>query len=312
MITVIFNTLNDNYEARMTLKSILDTAGQKVNIIIVDDCSDTPFEFNEPAPNLRIMRMRKRIGCGPTRHVGITAATTEFILIVDGHMRFQPGWVEAAESRIADRPKTIHSATCLGLDQHQQMDISNHRGAYNGAWLNILGPDPNKPSLTQVLEGVWMKDRPDEDDYEISCIMGASYFMRREWYFHIGGLKSLRMWGSDEPLLSLKTWLAGGECRIMKTVQIGHKFRQPEEQGFKISEWNTLWNKMFVLYTVMNTAESTFLIKRLPRSVEMKRATEQFESDRHFVEVERCYNEKIFTRDLRWYCDRFDLKYPLT
>ena len=42
----------------MTTKSILETAGDSVDIIAVDDASDIPFEFNEPAPNLKIMRMR--------------------------------------------------------------------------------------------------------------------------------------------------------------------------------------------------------------------------------------------------------------
>ncbi len=194
------------------------------------------------------------------------------------------------------------------------MDLSKHKGAYNGATINILGPDQNKPQETQVFEGVWVKDRPDEDDYEIGCIMGACYFIPRGWFFHIGGLRNLRMWGLDEPFLSLKTWLAGGECRMMKTVQIGHKFRTSKEQDFKISKWNTEFNRLFSLATILNPKEADFLIRRIPHSVELKRAKEHFEKDCHIVEYERLYNQWIFSgqgRDLRWYCEKFGLRYPL-
>ena len=227
-------------------------------------------------------------------------------------MRFQQGWVEAAMERLPGAPKTIHCATCLGLDQLQQMDITKPRGAYSGARLNILGPDPNNQAQTQVFEGVWEKDRPNEDGYDLGCIMGACYFMPREWFFHIGGLKYLRMWGCDEPYLSMKSWLAGGDCRMMKTVQIGHKVRTGEEQPFKTDMWNILWNKMFCLRTLFNPTESEFLVKRIKHSVERKRACEQLEADSRIVEVERLYNQSIFTRDLSWYCEKFGIRYPLT
>lgn len=311
-LTVIFNTLNDNYEARMTTKSILETAGDKVDIIAVDDHSDSPFVFEEKPKNLRIIRTRERIGVGPTRHVGVYAAQTEYVLIIDSHMRFKPGWLEAAMERLPGRPKTIHCATCLGLDQHQNMDINHPRGAYHGARMNIFGPDPNKPAETQIFEGVWEKDRPGEDDYEIGCVMGACYFMRKQWFQHIGGLKYLRMWGSDEPYISMKTWMAGGECRIIKTVQIGHKFRTDQEQPFKTQYWNLIWNKMFALKTLFSTEEATFLTKRIPHSVERKRAAEVLAMDSRIIEGEFHYNQSIFTRDLRWYCDKFGLPYPLT
>lgn len=311
LLTVVFNTLNDNYEAIQTVRSINKTAGDQVDIVVVDDCSDTRFEMPEgEAPNLKIIRVPQRIGVGPTRHVGVSWAKTPYVLITDSHMRFSEGWYEAAAKVIPGRDRTIHCAQCLGLDASQGMDLSKHKGTYNGATLNLFGRDPNNAKITQVFEGVWAPDKPGEDDYELACVMGACYFVPTEWFFHIGGLRLLRQWGVDEPYLSVKTWLAGGECRMLKGVKIGHKFREQVEKKFNVDVWCVQYNKMVAMMTIMPPKLSGWLSRHLPADVSTKRAAEVVKQDSHAITAEYHYLKAIAEHDFDWYCKKFGIKLP--
>ena len=100
------------------------------------------------------------------------------------------------------------------------------------------------------------------DDYEIPCLMGACYFMHKDWFRHIGGLWGNKFWGSEEPFLSLKTWLAGGEIRLAKTVRVGHQFR--EAAPYATDSRYTAYNKLRSIITLLPERHRNFLISKMP------------------------------------------------
>lgn len=55
----------------------------------------------------------------------------------------------------------------------------------------------------------------EKDYYEIPCVLGANYGISLNWFKTLKGFEGLKMWGSLEPFLSLKSWLAGGKCFVM-------------------------------------------------------------------------------------------------
>lgn len=291
-------------EVNATIRSIRETAGD-VEIVLVDDGTPMPIDVQDKA--VKLIRTENRCGVGPARHLAALHATGDWILITDAHVRFEKGWADAALKRMGGRDSTLFCATCVGLEPGM-MDMANAKYSYtSGASINFYGPDRNVPGLTQVLESVWNPERTG-DDFPIASIMGASYFMSREWFMHIGGLRMLRGWGCDESLLAIKTWLAGGDCRAMKTVRIGHQFRQAS--SYRTEVWQVAWNKMAIAYTCLPMDKAHHLCSLFDGGSELLQAKQKIIEDSGLIAVERAYLHGIFVRSFEWYCQFFGLTFP--
>lgn len=296
---VVIPVLNDNEEIVETVKSIRATSPEaEVEVIVIDDQSTIPVSS---IPGAIVRRTDRRIGPGAARHMGVEMAQAPYILLLDSHMRFEPGWYEKAMSRIVGRPKTMHNAACLGLDANC-MDLAKHKGAYLGADLVF------EDSQHRIFEGVWTNDKGG-DDYELSCVMGANYFIPRDFFLHIGGLAGNRMWGSEEPFLSLKVWLAGGEIRLMREVRIGHKFRNTAPYATPVLFMS--YNKLRFMYITLPPALFEYLAKKLEGQDGYWEAQAQFEKDKAEIEAERADFQRKAIRSVEWLCEKFNINNPL-
>ena len=249
-LSIIIPSLNDYAETQATIASIRETAGDKPEIIVVDDCSQVPLTLQDKACVL--VRNEERAGVGCARHIGALHATGDLLLFLDSHMRCTPGWYEALMSRAKDRPTTMHNGQCIQLTP-DQMDLTKAKGHYSGAYLHFYGPDANDNGRIQILESKWLGNRDGEDDYVVSSVMGAVYVCPREFFLHVGGLRMLKSWGGDEQYLSLKWWLAGGDIRQLNCVKFGHQFRQ--STTYKSDAWHIAYNKLMIILTCLPEKE---------------------------------------------------------
>ena len=301
-LSIVIASYNDNDQLAATVASIRATAPGEVEIVVVDDCSVRPINF---IPNIKLARNPRRIGCGPSRFVGAMKASGEYLLICDSHMRFTPGWYEAAMAKL--RPKVLHCGRCLGLGVDMNVDTS--AGVYSGATWNFCGPDQAFPRIHQVFECVWAPEQAG-DDYEIAAVMGACYFLEREWFIQMNPLRHLHLWGGDEQELSLKAWLSGGEIRLLKSVRIGHLFRQGQVSNSFVMPHHVMYNKLFVMHACLPPEMATRLQNKMQRGLQYGIALKNLRDDWHLVETERAYNERIFQRSFQWLLDRFKLPFP--
>lgn len=303
-ISVLITAHNEDLnEVNNTIASIRATAGD-IEIVLVDDASVLPLDIKDKSVNL--IRTDIRCGVGPARHCAALHATGEYLLITDAHCRFEKGWSDRAMKRIVGRPTTVHCGSCVALEVGQ-MDMAKATHTYHGATLNVFGPDKNKPGATQILEGNWLSDR-EGDDYPIACIMGAVYLMPTDWFFHLNGLRMLKGWGGDEVLLSLKSWLAGGECRMMKSVRIGHQFRHTAP--YPTEAWALKYNAMMIALTCLPMDKAWKLNSLHRGGPELLQAKKEIERDYGNIMAERFYLQSIFKRDFQWYLDWFHLTFP--
>lgn len=318
-LSIVITCCNDNEQCRETILSIRATAGYEPEILVIDDCSATPLSAGYITDDLQVKLIANthRCGCGPSRTIGAHHATGDWLLIIDSHMRFLPGWYQEAEKCIKSQDAlTLWCATCLGLDS-DHMDPNHPVAEYRGATMNFFGPDRNKPSQNQVFEAVWIpKENHPKGNDVIPAIMGAAYFINRAWFHELGGLCYLRSWGCDEQILSLKAWMSGGDVRLMHDVRIGHKFLLAKErQGFRPPPGHVLWNKMFAISTLLPPNHAQTLLERLAASVprdeqlDLKVATEMFKADCHTIAVERARNNALFTKSLSWYLKEFNITF---
>lgn len=303
-ISVVITTLDEYFETQKTIASIRDTAGDNPDICVVDDGSQLPLTLLDKGCTL--IRNESRAGVGAARHIGALQAKGDILLITDSHVRFEPGWYEKTLAIASDRPHTLHCGSCVGLTE-SQMDMTKSNLVYNGAFMKFYGEDANRRGHMQVLEGCWLPDTP-QDDFPMSSIMGAAYVMHTDWFFHIGGLRMLKQYGSDEVLLALKTWLAGGDVRMMKSLRIGHMFR--DVAHYRSESWSGLYNKLMIAHTCLPPEFARRLIAKIPNSKELSEAKRRIDDDSNLILSERAYNEAIFKRSFEWFIEYFKLEFP--
>lgn len=303
-ISVIITVLDDYEETQKTIASIRATAGD-IEIVVVDDSSQVPLSLVDKKAIL--IRNESRAGVAASRDIASHKCTGDFIFICDSHMRFAPGWFQSAMIATKAGNTVAHTCTCLGLTP-SNMDISRPNGEYSGASINFYGDDRVKPHAPkQILEGVWMGHH-DGDGYPVACMMGACYLLPKDFFHHVGGLKLLKGWGSDEPFLSLKWWLAGGEIRVCKSVRVGHQFR--DVASYRTDQWKPLYNKLAVGHTCLPLERARKLIFLIPNSKELTEAKKHIDDDWNFLLAERAYYESIFCRSFEWYLQYFGLQCP--
>lgn len=310
-LAVIITCHNDFDELRHTVASIRDTAGDEPEIIVIDDGSNRPVE--QFSQSIRIIRNDRRIGVGPSRHIGVMATRRDYVLLVDSHMRFQPGWYSALQSRCGQHSKSIICCVCLGLN-NKRMDINNPDGIYHGATINVYGADQharNRNGRPQVFEAIWNRNGHYDDDSEILACMGASYAFNRSWFGYIDPLRFLRGWGEDEIMLSVKSWLCGGDVRLHTGVRIGHKFRlQNDRVPFRVGFDERGHNKLFAILTLLPPDLQSKLMLAFNRLPNSRYGWNVIKANWHTVLGERARNQAMFERDFHWLAQKFGLKLP--
>ena len=329
-LSIIICSINDQEETLATIKSIRDTAGDDPEIVLVDDCSGSgiwrDWRFKD-IPNLKLVTNARRCGCGPSRHIGALHASGKWLLITDSHMRFPQGWFEAWTATTSayslngldpDRRRILFCATCLALDR-DHLDVNHPVSEYHGATYNFHGPDRNVPNVTQTLEVVWIKagELSQDDGAEIPAIMGAGYFISREWFLHLGATRFLRSWGQDELFLSMKSWLAGGSVRMLRSVRIGHRFpAKGEHKWFNLPFGHVQFNKVLAAYslfppeTAKRLADWVLTPSKKEEARDIDAAKRLVQQDWHIIAQEMAYNQRIFCRDIIWLCDKFGIPLP--
>jgi len=297
-LSIVITCCNEKSEfLDRTINSIKETSRNNPEIIIIDDASEIPVKSSE-----RVIRNDVRIGVGKSRHKGATLASGEYFLFTDAHMIFDNNWYDNFIERIKTaESKDVFCGTCLGLDE-TDIDLSTNKGAYYGARLDIYNEKEN-----QVLEGKWIPELQGQE-YEISCLMGALYFIPRDWFFKIRGLSDIKMWGSDEPLLSLKTWLSGGRIILLKNVRAGHVFRSvaPYSTGVQY----LVYNKIRMIKTLLPDDLEDKLINKLPKDGNFYAAIKMCEAEKDELEEYKKYYKSIFVRDFYEFCREYNITIP--
>jgi hypothetical protein len=80
----------------------------------------------------------------------------------------------------------------------------------------------------------------------VACVIGACYASTKTHWDNIRGLQGLIKYGCDEQLMSIKTWLAGGECLLLKNFYTGHLYRT--KSPYYVSDNHVLTNQIFLAY----------------------------------------------------------------
>lgn len=301
--------LNEYEEPVRTVESIYNTCNpDHIDIIAIDDGSTEHFTDFRTFPNVNVIRNPERTGVAACRQQGAELVQTPNMMIIDGHMRFKnDNWLERITSVLEEEPKTILCTTCVALSE-DQMDIQKATTKYYGA--DILLEDASQTDSIiagQILEPKWATEKPG-NEYDIACILGANYAGRTDWINKLWGFKGLQKWGGDEVFLSLKNWMAGGKCKLIKDIEIGHKFRNNAPYTTLIH--NMYYNKMWICHTILPNDLSNYLLSKLPHGNDNYNALIEISSNWKLITETRKYYESIFSYGLEEICERLGILIP--
>lgn len=242
-----------------TINSIKETIDvNPYEIIVVDDSSNVPLE---PIENVKIIRHKRNAGVGASFDTGVREAKSENLFLMGSDIRFiENKWASQIIEEIENHPKAFTCTSCVALTA-ERMDINERRlvNVVNGATILMFHDkitNPKQPeSFRGIIEAQWLphlKNR-DGDSFEIPCILGAAYGVKKSWYNYIDGWALHRKWGTLEPYISLKSWLFGGSCRTAPRVETGHIFKKVGRSDIKQDV--LLYNKMMVATLLLDDYE---------------------------------------------------------
>jgi len=310
-ISIIIPYLNEpDNQVYKTVKNIYETASDsKFEIIVIDDCSKEKYIADlKSFPGVRHIRNQKRLGSGASKHLGMTLANTKFLCVLDAHMRFSRGWLDLALECVSREPETCWCTSCMQLGYGVET-LERATVEYTAATILFLDQDAHHGTpCREIVEAKWSQKKLGEVEYEVPCILGANYILSKKWVDHIKGLKGLTMWGTEEPFLSLKTWMAGGKCKINRRIRIGHFFR--DRAPYATNVWALVYNKMFLCKTILPEEIGNKLIGYMPKNGSFSLAMAEIEKNSKSIEEDRQYYQSIFKASIQDYCHRFNIQLP--
>ena len=251
-LTCVIAGRNEGTEVERTMSSIRATA-DKVSILFIDDASDDGFDYESVCKvyNARYVRNDSPIGSAGSKNKGVYLVDTKYFCLFDCHMRLYDDKWDVRLIRALDE-----NPGCLITSQSLSMSIKD------GDYVNENGKDRKSTMLNgayvNLYEDGWeftekwaprLMDASGTGLTEVPCVLGAVYASSVEHWKRIHGLDGLVVYGHEEPFMSMKTWLSGGRCLLMRNWLVGHLYR--EKQPFRLPgnslNANQIINEFFFL-----------------------------------------------------------------
>ena len=243
-LTIIIPFLNEGNEVENTVLSIRETAVTNPIVLLINDGSDDNIDYESVATrhNCSYIRNEKRTGSAPSRDIGVAASETPYIMFLDGHMRFyEKGWDEKLLKLLAENPRSLLCSQTKRLMRNDDGEVvtqEKSRVAY-GSYIDLSVEE------RLVLKWNYVNVAPHTNLMEIPCVLGAAYACNKDYWVYLSGMKGLLSYGLEEQLISIKTWLEGGQCLLVKDWVVGHLYRK--SFPYEAPSTEMFYNRLFLL-----------------------------------------------------------------
>lgn len=297
-LTIIITFLNEGAEVFNTLKSFTESVNCPFEIILINDGSTDEFDYRKIADDFgaHYIEHCERKGPAVSRNEGVAICTTDYFLLLDAHMRvYQDNWLERIIEELEKEESVLLCCSTLTLDKNAVVNEKNPIGY--GASINLLD-----------LSNHWIHrfDEMNRDCLEIPSVLGASYACSKKYWMKLNGLNGLRTYGFEEQLISLKVWLSGGKCKVLKDVEFGHIFRDESIAPYEIPTTDYYLNQLLIVELFYVEEYKRDFIKNLRTNIGVEYTNgwiEKFKQSRREIAKEKAYYRTIFNRDFRFIID---------
>ncbi len=282
-------------------------------IIIVDDFSDVKLKGIE---DVTIIRHDENLGVGAAFDTGVKVAKSENLFLMGSDIRFvENKWASQIVEETEKHPKALTCTSCVVLNasSEENMDINKRRlkSVVDGATILMFHDHESNPRQSKtfvgIIEAQWLKHIKDRniDSFEIPCILGAAYGVKKEWYNYIDGWVGHKKWGTLEPMISLKSWFFGGSCRVAPRIETGHIFKTHGTHG--TPQDKLLYNKMLVSTLLFDDHER--LISFLGTNTIVERSKKMYQDNITFIMSKKEEYKKKIVYSHKDYFKRFNIDY---
>lgn len=315
-LSAIIAFRNENSEVERTIKSIRWTT-KNLNIMLIDDCSDDNYDYEKIADlyHCEYIKNEKRIGSAGSKNKGGYLCKTPYFCFFDAHMRlYKQDWDKMCIGFLQKHPNAIISSrTCYMSLTDADIDgksfvknecsygddqkgvswccyISMNKGySFDPKWTNEYIDKNNKNKLSPV-----------------ACVLGACYAIKTDWWKTIGGFNEIQQYGLEESLMSIKTWLYGGECFVVKDWGVGHLYRNVNPNPVSGNDIDA--NRLSLINFFYHNDEKTKnqLISELKNRIgehNYKQVCEKYKDVEKIVEqnAEDFWKNKTSDRTMKWF-----------
>lgn len=290
-LTVIIPFLNEGEEIVNTVSSIRETVGMRVDILVINDQSidEYPYEQNLRPFDVYYVVNVQRKGVAASRDYGVSLIRTPYFLLLDGHMRFyEKDWLDSILEILETEDSCLVCCQGKALEKRggevvEMADVGLHYGAYlpflkGGGLLDVRWNDEEASSQCRT--------------EEIAVVLGAAYACSKAYWEKLRGLEGLQSYGSDEAYISMKVWLSGGRCLLLKDVVVGHVYRK--QSPFRRFTYWEGFNKMLIAYLLFPQSWRCLMQAELCclSKTDYKKASRLFlENKERWVELRNYYRD---------------------
>jgi len=304
-LTIIIPFLNEGEEVERTLASLKNKTKEKYDIILINDCSNDGYDYKVIAQKFgaKYILNEHRLGVARCRDMGVEMSRTDYFLLLDAHMRvYDAKWYDKLMNHIRNSQSTLFCCQskvllniCGAIKEVETLASNTTFGAY--IKLNPHGVD--------FLDAAWITNSSNETNdkdvtftQEIPCVLGAGYACSKNYWIYLHGLSGLQKYGIDEQFISLKVWMSGGKCELIKDVVFGHIYRNIAP--YEIKSIDIIYNKLLtarILFPVEYIDAYEELLKRECHA-EYDITIKMIEESENFIRKERSYFNTMLRKSI--------------
>ncbi len=236
-------------------------------IIVINDASDDGIDYDSIVGQFRDVRYyhnSRRKGVAACRDMGVELCRTPYFIMVDCHVRFiGHTWINEIIKALKEEPGALLCCQTRFLRKHDgrlQTEYAPVCGAYIDFGDPKLGCHWRKPTED---------DRKAGDRVPIPCVLGSCYACSKSYWQNIGGLKGLRSYGLDEQYISMKVWLSGGCCLLLRHTPIAHIYRCGCAVPYHSPSADYYYNILLIIETLFPEEKKNVYWKQLRQNNEM-------------------------------------------
>lgn len=287
-LSVIIACYNDQDWLNRTIDSLYQGHdNNSFEVIVVDDSSFKPITCREP---VKVLRNNLNRGVGYCFDRGVKESVGDVLMLMGSDVLLRDrSWHTDALRYATEHPNSIGCAvvSCFS-PECQDWGHPDMKKTY-GATVKMIGEDTMEvyPGFDVYHQDVFVtssyKSFPGDT---VPCLIGACYVTTKSWYMHIhgwdtdGGVNAgHKHWGGLEPWISFKTWLSGGEIRVIQPIEAGHIYGRITKPGAAHAKRGVRgdlkwYNKLFIAHTILTADERQPLIHLIEQNFRKNEAAD--------------------------------------
>lgn len=296
LLTVIIPFLNEKEEVVKTVRSLRESVGNIIDIIIINDQSTDGYNYIEVLKKYDVYYFlnNRRLGVAASRDFGVSVCKTPYFLLLDAHMRFYDStWYNDCLELLRKDERQILCVQTKQLwkkETGEITEIDNVLPVY-GAYATFT-----RNKYSPGIDWNYIESNKDLDHEDIPCILGAGYIASKKYWEYLKGLNGLIQYGSDEVYISLKVWLEGGKCTLVKNHSFGHIYRS--NAPYQNVSSKVLYNNLLIAYTLFPTHLWCWMFAccKETNAYEFEQAYKLLKNCKNRINRLKEYYNKIFTK----------------